>query len=360
MVRVILALLLLAGPAAAALRVDPARSFATVEDGSAEVELHLSRPVPWSVDVEADPPRLAVALGDGAVEGWSPDDALGGWRRVGPDRTRLALDLPAAMEVERAWMETDGDGAVVRVALRATGEAATEAALTGPRPLRVALDPGHGGPDPGAEQGGTVEADLMLSFARLLAERLRSNGHEVVLTRDADVFVSLRDRASAARAAGADVLVSLHADAVTGGGASGATAYTLDGIGGSALTAELLARQARGDRIAGVEADGDDVAGVLIDMARARTEPRSRALAAALTGAIREAGLALHPRPLQGARFTVLKAPDIPSVLLELGFMSDPRDLANLRDPAWRARMADAVAAAVGTWARADAAMPAR
>ncbi|UWQ23025.1 N-acetylmuramoyl-L-alanine amidase [Jannaschia sp. W003] len=267
-------------------------------------------------------------------------------------------------------METDGGGAVIRVRLDRDVEPVVRPESGAPTvslrarerapggPLVVALDPGHGGVDPGAERGGAREARLMLRFARELAEVLRRSGHHVVLTREADELVSLRGRASVARAAGADVMISLHADAVEGGGASGATVYTLAPEDGDAITAELAQRQARGDRLLGVELEdrGDEIASVLIDLARAETAPRAETLAGSLVQALRAAGLALHKRPRLGAEFTVLKTPDIPTVLLELGFMSDPRDLQNLLSRDWRARMATAVARGIDAWAVADAA----
>jgi N-acetylmuramoyl-L-alanine amidase len=291
--------------------------------------------------------------------------------RVAPGWTRAVLPLVEPMRVSRAWMETDPpairveavpgmgpDGPLVVMGWERPEPMPAPRRPMGDRPLVVALDPGHGGIDPGAERGGMTEADLMLGFARELSERLRRAGHEVVLTREADEFVSLRGRPAMARRAGADVMISLHADAVAGGGAEGATVYTLSDAPADALSAELAARQGTDDLLLGVELPeaGDEIAQVLLELARAETAPRSDALADALAGAIGGAGLRLHKRPRLSGAFTVLKAPDIPAVLLELGFMSSDADLANLRDPAWRARMADAVVAGVEAWAEADAA----
>ena len=380
LIRLLLAALALLAAAPAGAQA-PGRAAvgadSTVEVGAdgAEVALVLSRAVPWSVGLRDGPPRLVIDLSEGDFSALAPG-ALGpaaGWGRLAPGRTRLVVALPAPMGVARAWMETGADGATVRVELDAdvapvVGADAPAAPVTtrpAPRddgPLVVALDPGHGGLDPGAERGGVREADMMLRFARELAEVLRRAGHEVVLTREDDSFLSLRGRAGMARAARADVMISLHADAVAGGGAAGATVYTLSADEGDALTAELVERQDRADLLMGLDlgGSGDAVAGVLVDLARRETAPRAEALAAALVASIEGAGLALHKRPRLGAAFTVLKAPDIPTVLLELGFMSDAGDLENLLSRDWRARMAHAVARAVDAWALSDAALARR
>ncbi|WP_281825324.1 N-acetylmuramoyl-L-alanine amidase [Jannaschia rubra] len=347
--------------------------------GGAQVTLGLSRAVPWRVFVLADPWRLVL---DTAEVDWTSLDpatlAEVGTPATGRIRagwSRLVLTLPGPMAVGRAWMET-GAGPAIRVELtdgagrqgplnpRSWDAIAPDAVptvgrprQTGDRPLVIALDPGHGGIDPGAERGGTTEASLMLRFARELAEVLRREGHEVVLTRDADEFVGLRGRSTIARAAGADLMISLHADAVRGGGAEGATVYTLSDEEPGALAAEIAQRHGRDDLLlgAGQIEQGDEIARVLIEMARAETAPRGERLADGLITGLSGAGVRLHKRPRLGGRFTVLKAPDIPSVLLELGFMSDEGDLRNLMSAEWRARMAAAVARSIDAWAESDA-----
>jgi N-acetylmuramoyl-L-alanine amidase len=225
--------------------------------------------------------------------------------------------------------------------------------------LRVVLDPGHGGIDPGAEADGTQEKDLMLTFARELREVLmRAGGFEVVLTRDADEFVSLERRVALAHRAGADVFVSLHADALSGARARGASVYTLSDSASDAASAALAERHNRADILAGVDLSGKDdvVADVLMDLARMETQPRADHLAEVLLDTLRAADLPLLSRPQRHAGFSVLKAPDIPSVLIELGFLSSQRDLKNLRDADWRAQVAETLRDALGTWRDADAA----
>jgi N-acetylmuramoyl-L-alanine amidase len=222
----------------------------------------------------------------------------------------------------------------------------------------VVLDPGHGGVDPGAVRGDHTEADLVLTFARELAEALRRTGRvEVVLTRQADVFVPLPTRVTLARAAGADAFISVHADAVAEGRARGATVYTLSETASDAASAALAEQHDRADILQGVDlsAADDVVAGVLVDLARVETAPRADALADGLVAGIGAAGLRLHRRPRGEAGFTVLRAADIPSVLLEIGFMSEPADLEDIVDPEWRAEMQAAIVESVLDWAETDA-----
>jgi len=229
---------------------------------------------------------------------------------------------------------------------------------TGDRPLVVVLDPGHGGIDPGAERDGVIEADLILTFARELKEiLLRTGDFKVELTREGDVFVPLEARVSFARQARADVFISLHADALVVGRATGSTVYTLSDTATDLASQKLAERHDRGDLLAGVDLRNQDdvIAKVLMDLARTETAPRSQKLAGALVAGLRDT-VGVRKRPHLSAGFSVLKAPDIPSVLLELGFLSSPRDLKRLRDPDWRNSAAIGIRDGLQAWARQDAA----
>lgn len=368
-------------------RVDPARAEIVDADGGLSLRLGLSQPVPYRVFTLDAPWRLVL---DFSEVDWSPlsasefdqsagveQVALGAFR---PGWSRMVVALAAPYAIESVAMNTEGTAELsVTLSPTTAEEFAAVAGVpssaafdlppaeqvtsprprqTGDRPVRVALDPGHGGIDPGAERAGIIEADLMLSFARELREVLLRAGFEVVLTRDADVFVPLEMRQSIARAKGADVFISLHADAIAQGRASGATIYTLSKEA-SDIASEILAeRHDRADLLAGVDLTEQDdaVANVLMDLARAETEPRTDRLADALVDGLRRNVQLLHKRPRLEAGFSVLKAADIPSVLIELGFMSSATDLANLRSADWRAKAALGIRDALQEWAVEDAA----
>ncbi len=154
------------------------------------------------------------------------------------------------------------------------------------------------------------------------------------------------------------MFLSLHADALAEGEAHGATIYTLSEEASDAAAAGLAARHDRSDLLAGVDLNNHDdvVAGVLMDLARLETAPRSERLAEQLVTAIQEAGGQMHKRPHQRAGFSVLKAPDIPSVLIELGFLSSTRDRNNLQDETWRAATVASIRAGLQLWVVQDAA----
>lgn len=371
-------------------RVDPAASAITDTRTGITVELALSQPVPYRVFTLADPPRLVVdfreadfsALSAGDIDRSRQVTAVR-WGRFRPGWSRLVAELGGPFRLDQAAMSAGGSGPGAVLSLRLTGTDAAgfaarsgtpDSALwalpapaqtdpprrrqTGERPLLVVLDAGHGGIDPGAESGTLTEAGVTLGFARELADTLRRAGMAVVMTREDDVFVPLETRVSVARAAGADLFLSLHADALAEGQAVGATVYKLAEAASDAASARLAERHDRADILAGVDLNGqdDEVAAVLMSLARTETRPRTDRLAAELAAAIQAAGLTMHRSPVQGAGFSVLKSADIPSVLLELGFLSSDADRSRLGDPVWRAAMRGAILAGLSGWSVADAA----
>ncbi len=360
-----------------------------VDAGSGlQIDLGLSQAVPWRVRVLDDPARLVVDFREvdwtGLADMPQASDAVVALRAgvFRPGWSRLVIELAGPMQVTSAEMRTSG-GVGVHLRLEPATEAAFAVLAALPEPadwtlpkavdlpkapakkdgkLVVVLDPGHGGIDPGAESDGQNEKTLVLKFARELKEALLRNGSfDVVMTRDEDVFVPLETRISIAHQAGADVFLSLHADAIAEGDAVGATIYSLSADASDEASAALAERHDRDDLLAGVDLTQQDdlVAEVLMDMARTDTSPRTERLAMALEMAIKAQGLKMHRHPRQQAGFSVLKSADIPSLLLELGFLSSERDLKRLNDPAWREKMAQALVSALKAWAKQDASLQA-
>ncbi|MFD1882480.1 N-acetylmuramoyl-L-alanine amidase [Paracoccus pacificus] len=362
-----------------------------------DLTLSLSQPVPYRVMLIDGPPRLVVDFQEVDFAGTRTTDLPGAdampglrWGPFRPGWSRLVLDLGSTYALSTASMDATRaqGGALIRIRLdpvaakdfRPRSGAAFSALWDLPQPaevppiagrgargdgarkLTVTLDPGHGGFDPGAQADGATEAVLTLVFARQLAEKLTRAGAEVTLTRRKDSFVPLEQRMTLARTSGADIFISIHADALPEAdrllGARGATIYLWDEKADDRAARELAMRHDRADLLAGIDLRGidDQVATVMMDMARTDTQPRARKLAEAMAQRMGDNGIGMHKRPVQGAAFSVLKSPDFPSVLLELGFLTDPLDRANLTDPAWRTRAADAAAAAIMKWARDDAA----
>lgn len=355
----------------------------------ASIDLALSQGVPWRVFTLDAPRRLVIDFREVDWTGVTGSDLLKGDNisdvRVGgfrPGWSRLVADLASPMVVETAEMKIDPSTseAQLRVKMFATdaeGFASRSGAPYDPRwdlpkpvvedverPEKsdwaatvVVLDPGHGGVDPGAERGGVQEKELMLTFARELRDTLRrAGGFEVVLTRNEDVFVSLERRVAIAHEVSADIFVSLHADTVQQGQAHGATVYTLSEKASDAASQYLAERHDRSDVLAGIDLTGTDdlIANVLLDLVRRETEPRSERLAKAMVLGLQGTIGELNRKPYRQAGFSVLKAADIPSVLIEVGFMSSERDLENLTDAEWRARAAEGIRDGLQAWVIAD------
>ncbi len=373
-----------AQPLTAMARLVPGGASLRERGGALELTLTLSQGVPYRLFTLDAPRRLVLDFYEVDWTGLQIaglDDArlVSGLRTgiVRPGWSRMVLDLAEPLAVETAALVTT-PAQTARVLLRlvptsastyAQAAGAPPGAFTTPAPagaaeqararwhgegpLTVVLDPGHGGIDPGAQRADVDEADLMLTFAREVKETLlRAGGFKVVMTRDQSVFVPLETRVSIARQAGADVFLSLHADALLEGRATGSTVYTLSDKASDLASQKLAERHDRGDLLAGVDLRGQDdsIALVLMDIARTETAPLSDMLAEALVSGLR-ARVGVRKKPHLSAGFSVLKAPDIPSVLIEIGFMSSPRDLKRLKDPVWRRKAAMGIRDGLQAWA---------
>jgi N-acetylmuramoyl-L-alanine amidase len=219
----------------------------------------------------------------------------------------------------------------------------------------IVIDPGHGGVDPGAlAPSGAYEKDITLAAAKVFKRRLdATKRYEVHLTRDNDTFIRLRDRIAIARAKGADLFISLHADTIASKGVRGMSVYTLSEKASDKEAADLAEKENKADLIAGIDLTSEtaNVTNILIDLAQRETMNESARFAANLVSELRSVSKIL-PRAHRFAGFAVLKAPDVPSVLMEMGFLSNPQDEKALTDPAYRARMADSLVQAVNRFFR--------
>ncbi len=290
---------------------------------------------------------------------------------LGPGRSRIVIDLGAPARVVDAVSTTGPDGgAILQIDLARTDRlsftsaafdaakgvaaplAAPASATTGDDDSKivVVIDPGHGGIDVGAQAPGRIlEKDIVFEFATALVRRLEESGrYRPVLTRTGDVFVPLSERVRIARAANAQLFLSIHADTLNEGGVSGATVYTVSDKASDAHAARLAEKENLADKAAGFDGveDAGEVSDILFDLTRRETRAYSHVFARTLVSVWREAAR-LNKNPLRSAGFKVLKAPDVPSALLELGYLSSQKDSALLMDAEWRARTAAAVARSI-------------
>jgi N-acetylmuramoyl-L-alanine amidase len=214
----------------------------------------------------------------------------------------------------------------------------------------IVLDPGHGGVDPGTScTAGLIEKDLVLDEGKRVAKALRGRGYTVHMTRDSDIFIPLPERVSISRGYGADLFVSLHADSNPDPTVSGASIYTLSEHGSDAEAAALAKRENQSDIIAGMDLTGQDdsVSHILIDLAQRDTINRSARFAETAVGQLGQVTDILPRTPHRSAGFVVLKAPDVPAVLIELGYLTNAQDCAQMGTDRWRDHTASAIATAV-------------
>jgi N-acetylmuramoyl-L-alanine amidase len=305
--------------------------------------------------------------------GWTPQHAL-----------RVVLELSAPMELHQQILRS-GDWQL-RLALNAapvsgvpapklTASAASLPVTSAPvasapvtsiraahapgseeRPIVIAVDAGHGGDDPGASgQSGTHEKDVTLAIARALAARInREPGMRAVLTRDGDYFVDLVERRQRAKAARADMFVSIHADAIRDRDVSGASVYVLSERGASSQAAKILAEEQNAADLKGgisLARQKPDLRPVLLDLSQSESMGESSEAADGVLTALDHVG-AIRKHEVQQAAFVVLKSPDIPSMLIETAYISNPAEERMLRTPAQQQRLADAIFTGIGGYFR--------
>jgi N-acetylmuramoyl-L-alanine amidase len=263
------------------------------------------------------------------------------------DRTAFVQSLAVESRPELRPAIADAADAVVPAEAAAPPKPAAPADL---RPV-VVIDPGHGGIDNGTQASGESEKSLVLGFGLALRDRLENGGkYRVVMTRTDDTFIPLAERVRIARNQSAALFVSIHADALPRGegDAQGATIYTLSDRASDVEAERLAEAENKADAIGGVNLTEEptDVADILIDLAQRETRTFSNRFARLLMGEMKNT-VRMHKRPLKSAGFKVLKAPDVPSVLIELGYVSNKGDLEHLVSDSWRSRTVGSMAQAI-------------
>lgn len=219
----------------------------------------------------------------------------------------------------------------------------------------VVIDAGHGGGDPGAVTKGVYEKNVTLAVARELRRQLEETGrYKVVMTRDSDKYIKLRDRLEIARRERGDLFISIHADKIDRTDVRGASIYTLSRQASDKETARLAERENNAGIVAGVDlaSESEDVAGILLDLAMREKMNESSLLAKFLESAFRSKNVKLLPNSHRSAGFAVLKAPDVPSVLIEIGFLSNPTEAKMLGSAEFQRRISGAILEGVDAYFR--------
>lgn len=349
--------------------VEGLRLWASPE--STRVVLDLASPAEHRVFTLDGPDRIVIDLEDadarlpnGLPQGSGFVDGVRTGMRPDGD-LRVVLDVNAAVKPKSFLLEPNdryGHRLVIDLlplAAQTQIKRVPRAAPQSGRPVRIAIDAGHGGDDPGASgPSGVREKDVVLEVARRLADEVhRQRGMEPLLIRDGDYFVSLRDRSERARNAQSDLFVSIHADAFRNGNARGATVYVLSEKGASDEAARRLAeRENASDLIGGISLSDKDqlLARVLLDLSQSASISAS---STAGSRVIEQLGRVTRMRKtqVQQAPFLVLKSPDIPSILIELAYISNPNEERALRDPGRQTEFARAIHAGVNDYFRSNA-----
>jgi N-acetylmuramoyl-L-alanine amidase len=366
---------------------------------STRFALELSDPVAVKVFTLVNPNRVVIDMPDVLWRAAAQDRPSGrravksyryGQFRRGEFRFVVDLNAPVKVEVPQLVPPTEGFGFRLMIDLTPTTREAFAASAGWPQvfadnalvsaapappppalvPERtdsrrlVVIDAGHGGIDPGTlGRGGVREKDVVLNVAHELRKALQTTGrYRVQLTRDADVFIPLRERVQMARAAQADLFVSLHADSNDHQDIRGASVYTLSEDASDRETAKLAEKENMSDVIAGVDLAGDNspVASILISLAQRDTMNRSVRFAEHVLISLRRATLVRPTSPHRSADFAVLKAPDIPAALIELGYLSNPSDESEMSKAAWRTKVAASIVTAIDGHFSGEAGLSAR
>jgi N-acetylmuramoyl-L-alanine amidase len=399
---ILLLLLTLGGQAERALALDVTALRMGVHPDKTRLVIEMNAPTAFRTFMLADPVRLVVDLPGfdwrvgsiGKPKGTGIRDIRQG--PLQPGISRIVIDLERPSLVRSAFLIPRGQGQPDRIVIDfsaakstdfvqgrgkifgslrvdepvplATMASAQSSAIAGnltapepkptprstiptsQRPL-IVLDPGHGGEDPGALGAHNLkEKNITLAMAKDLKKHLEDTGrYRVILTRDKDVFIRLSQRVAFARAKKADLFISLHADSINRSGVRGASIYTLSEKASDAETEKLAARENHADMIAGLDlsVEDEDVANILVDLAMRDTMNQSKFFANKTVSMLKSSGVRVLENPHRYAGFAVLKAPDIPSILLEMGYMSNNQESALLSSPEYRAKIATAVVSGI-------------
>jgi N-acetylmuramoyl-L-alanine amidase len=349
------------------------------ESGQERLIFDLTGPVKISARPLADPDRIIIDIADlefrldpsaGRNTGLSKLIKAFRFGLFAPGRSRIIIDLaqPATIVATRIDPLKGGSRLIIELAstdaasFAAAASAAAKApdvppalssAPPAPRPSGkavIVIDPGHGGVDTGAiGKHGEQEKAIVFEFARVLKAKIEAEGlFHAVLTREEDIFLPLAERVRRARENNAALFLSIHADTLAAPNVEGATVYTLSARASDAEAARIAEQENLADQAAGLEgkAEAVEVDDILFELTRRETHAYSRDFSKTLISKWKDAGN-LNKNPSRAAGFVVLKAHDVPSILLELGYLSSEKDLSRLTSPQWREQAAMKLAEAI-------------
>jgi N-acetylmuramoyl-L-alanine amidase len=344
--------------------------------------------VPITVFTLADPYRVIIdlpevhfTLGQGVGKGGRGLITAFRYGLISPGKSRIVIDTTGPVKVDKSFMLDAVEGEPARLVVdvvpttrsaflsasqdyRAKEDIAVSeahqralvppASATSSSKLKIVLDPGHGGIDAGTSgPGGTLEKTVTLAFAKVVGKKLQETGlYDVFYTREDDSFVSLGGRVAFARGRNADLFISIHANSFLGSKVSGAIVYTISDKASDKMAEVLAANENQADVLAGVDIaddDSDDVKDILVDLTRRETRDFGVVFARNLVKELK-GSTKMFKIPHQTASFKVLEAPDVPSALIELGYLSNKGDEELMKSDDWREKTGDSVVRAVASY----------
>jgi N-acetylmuramoyl-L-alanine amidase len=360
------------------------------DDKRTRFVVDLSKKVEISAYTVADPYRVIVDLPDVSFDlpansGKAGRGLISAFRYglIGRGKARIVLDAHGPVKIDKAFVQAAFEDQPARLVLDLvrTDAASFKKSAEAVKPIEsvatvtlgsqktvrevpvlvrekpvIVIDPGHGGNDSGASGvHGEDEKEIVLAVGKILRDKLaRSGRYKVVMTRDDDKFIPLEQRTAIARAHKAELFISLHADYIPKreGDARGATVYTVSERASDREAARLAEKENKADLIGapGLKKQSDDIVNILYDLTHRETQNFSALFQRTLVGQMKTGGILLHQDAMRSAGFVVLKSPNVPSVLVELGYVSNADDVKNLTSDAWRNKAADSIAAAVDTF----------
>ncbi len=324
------------------------------------IVLDATHDMPFTVFTLDDPPRLVI---DVEAEKFKKSklnatNLIKNYRVGSPEKGvfRIVFDLKNNANIEKSFTLEKNGKSSFRIVVDLTQNQITKKNVKQKKRSKkifvVTIDPGHGGIDPGATNKIVKEKNLTLKSSKELKAIIENLGYKVVLTRDTDTYISLSKRRKIARNVNSDLFISIHVDAVPNNSTRGTSIYTLSERASDRLSARLAERENKVDIIAGVNLENVDneVASILLDLTRRDTKNSSIVIAEEFIVQARSNGNRLLKRPHRQAGFAVLKLPDIPSVLVELGFLSNMKDSKLLQEEKYRKKLLESLAQVVDNY----------
>ncbi len=340
--------------------IENIRISENINESTLRIVLDLNKKIPYSVFTLDNKPRLVVDIEANVLKKVKRKkielikDIR--FRKTESGIIRIVFDLKKSSFIKKHFFLPINKSNLFRLVIDIGSQRKKNKAykIKSKKNFVITIDPGHGGIDPGAINKKIKEKDITLKAAKELKILLEKYGYKIILTRNKDIFIPLRERRKIAKKFSSDLFISIHVDSVKKRSTRGTSVYTLSEKASDKVTARLAERENKADLIAGINLEkvDNEVASILLDLTRRDTKNTSALFAENYIKYVRKNGHRVLKRPHRHAGFAVLKSPDIPSVLIELGFLSNAKDMKLLLNNKTRSRLIQTLAKAIDSYAK--------